>query len=253
MLCSQAARAPRGLRLHQGRQLAVDLREGRGQRGGQGVEAQVQVGTVVAAPLLLGRAVRDQLAPAAAEELEVLDGGAGLGPQRGPHRGREPRQHARVQPVGLGQDAVGAGEVASLARIDDDDWQASGAQGGDHGPLVATAGFQHDAGRPQRLELPRQPPQAAACARDRPGRPRGLHGHVQLGLRHIDPHRHVRWCRHWVPSGNAGHAPCLADAGSCSRPRQLFGLWASVRAGTTLLCSGLRRPRCDRSVPARSL
>ena len=82
----------------------------------------------MAAPLRLGRAVRDQLAPPAAEELEVLDGGAGLGPQRRPHRGREPRQHARVQPVGLGQDAVGAGEVASLARIDDDDWQASGAQ-----------------------------------------------------------------------------------------------------------------------------
>ena len=92
----------------------------------------------MAAPLRLGRAVRaTRWRRRRLRSWEVLDGGAGLGPPRGPHRGREPRQHARVQPVGLGQDAVGAGDVARLARIDDDDWQASGAQGGDHGPLVA--------------------------------------------------------------------------------------------------------------------
>ncbi len=212
MLCSQAARVRSvGSACTRAASWRSTCGEGRGPRGPEEIEAQVQVGAVVAAPLLLGHVVRDQLAPAAAEDLEVLDGGAGLGP----HRGRETRQHARVQPVGLGQDAVGAGEVAGLAGIDQDDRQAGRGQGGYHGPLKAPAGFQHDASRPQRLELPLQAPQAAACARDCPDRPRGLHGYVQPGLRHIDPHCHVRWCRHWVPSGNAGHTPCLADLGSC--------------------------------------
>ena len=215
MLCSQVARAQLGLRLHQGRQLAVDLREGRGQRGGHGVEAQVQVGGVVAAPLLLGRAGRDQLAPPATEELEVLDRSAGLGAQRGSDLRREPRQHAGIDAVGLGQDAVGAGEVADLAGIDSDDRQAGRGQGGHHGALVAAAGFQHDAGGPQRLEPPLQAPQAAPRARHCPRRPRGIHGHVQSGLRHIDPHRHRCVPSHWVPSGNAGRTPGLADAGSC--------------------------------------
>ena len=253
MLRSQVARAQRGLRLHQGGQLAVDLRQGRGQRGGHGVEAQVQVGPVVVPALLLGRAVRDQLAAPAAQVLQVLDRRAGLGAHRGPYLGREARQQAGIDVVGLGQDAVGAGEVAGLARIDADDRPAGRAQGADHGPLVAAAGFQHDAAGPPRLELPRQAPQAAPRARHRPGRPRGLDGNVQLGLRHINPDRDVRVSRHWVPSDNAGYTPCLADAGSWSRPRYLFGLWASVRAGTTLLSHGLQRPRSDRSVPARAL
>ena len=180
-----------------------------------GVEAQVQVGAVVVPPLLLGRAVRDQLAAPAAQVLKVLDRGAGLGAQRGTDLRREPRQHAGIDAVGLGQDAVGAGEVAGLAGIDADDRQTGRAQGDDHGALVAAAGFQHDAAGPQRLELPLQPPQAAARARHRPGRARGLDGDVQPGLRHIDPYRYVRVGRHWVPSGNAGHTPCLADAGSC--------------------------------------
>ena len=41
-----------------------DLREGSGQRGDQGGEAQVQLGTVMAALLLLGRAVCAQFAAA---------------------------------------------------------------------------------------------------------------------------------------------------------------------------------------------
>ena len=86
------------------------------------------MGSVVAAPLLLGRAVRDQLAAPAAQVLKVLDRGAGLGAQRGTDLRREPRQHAGIDAVGLGQDAVGAGEVAGLARIDADDRQARAAR-----------------------------------------------------------------------------------------------------------------------------
>ena len=169
----------------------------------------------MAALLLLGDARRDQLVPAAAKGLPPPLHLRGLGAPWGPHLRREARQHAGIQPIGLGQDAVGAGEVADLARIDADDRQAGRGQGGQHGPLVAAASFQHDADRPQRLEPPLQAPQAAPRARHRPGRPRGLHGHVQPGLRHINPYRYVRVGRHWVPSDNAGRTPCLADAGSC--------------------------------------
>ena len=78
--------------------------------------------------------------------------------------------------IGLGQGAVGAGEVADLARIDHDHRQAR--QGGHHGPLVAAAGFQHDAGGPQ--GLPADPASgagrraSAAPSRSRPwaARPR---------------------------------------------------------------------------------
>ena len=61
-----------------------------------------------------------------------------------------------------------------------------------------------------------------------------------------------------TPRGCTSHTPLhapphLARSGLAPRPWQLFGLWASVRAGTTLLSRGLQRPRSDRSVPARSL
>ena len=253
MLRSQAARAQRRLGLDEGRQLALDLGEGRGQRRDHGVDAQVQVGAVLALLLLLGRAVVDQLAAPATENLEILRGGAGLGAQLGAHLGGEPGQDLRVQPVGLGQAPEGAGEVAGLARIDADDRQAGRGQGGDHDALVAAAGFQHDAGRPPRLELLLQAPQPAPRARHRPGRAAGLDRDVQLRLGHIDPDRDVRGSCHWVPSGHAGDTPCLADSGSWLRPRHLFGLCASARAGTTLLSHGLLGPRGDRSVPARAL
>ena len=232
--------------------MAVDLREGRGQGGGHRVEAQVQVGTGVVAPLLLGRTIRHQLAAPAAQVLQVLDRGAGLGAHRGPHLGRAAGQPAGIEVVGLGQHAVRAGEVAGLARIDLDHRQAGHAQRGHHDPLVAAAGLHHEATGPPRLELRLQAPQAAPRARHRPGRPRGLDGNVQLGVRDIDPDRDVRGSRHWASSGTAGPTPCRADAGSWSRPRYLFGLRASVRAGTTLLSYGLQRPRSDRSVPARA-
>ena len=114
------------------------------------------------------------------------------------------------------------GEVAGLAGIDADDRQTGRAQGDDHGALVAAAGFQHDAAGPQRLELPLQPPQAAARARHRPGRARGLYGDVQPGLRHIDPYRYVRvWAAiGYPPATLAIHAlPCRCGLGIFVRPR----------------------------------
>jgi len=102
--------------------------------------------------------------------------------------------------------------VVRLARIDHDHRQAG--QGGHHAALVAARGFQHDADWLERAEVGAQPAQAAASARHRPGRFRGMHGHRQALLGHIDSDRDVRWRGHSVPSGCADLAPRLADPGS---------------------------------------
>ena len=121
--------------------------------GGHGVEAQVQVAGGVAAPRLVGCAIGHPLAAPAAQDLQVLDHGAGLGAERGPYFGRAAGQDLGVQPVGLGQPAQGAGNSVGLARIDAHHRQAGRGQARHHEPLVAAAGFHHDAGRPECLEL----------------------------------------------------------------------------------------------------
>ena len=92
----QAARAPRELRLHQGRQLAVDLREGRGQRGGKGAKSRSR----------WARSWRRRWRSAVRSATSWGRGG--------PHRGRKPCQHVRVQSVCLGQDAVVANALADV-------------------------------------------------------------------------------------------------------------------------------------------
>ena len=192
------------------------LREGRGQRA----EAQVARSWP---PLLLQHGPR----PVKAGRLKLdLDGGAGLGPQAAP---RPARQHCasshRVARMPWAR--------ARLARIDDDDWQASGAQGGDHGPLVAPlASSTMRVGRSA---------SSCPCNRRRPPRARGT----------------VQWRRGPRPRPT-GPASALVRAalgkrggGECldpSRPRNLGQRagrddpWAE-RSLTT---------RCDRSVPGVS-
>ena len=143
---------------------------------------------------------------------QVLDRLRGLGPDRRPHVGREAGQHAGIEAIGLGQGAVGSGEVAGLARIDHDDRPVG--QRGDHRPFVPARGFQHNAGRLQGLDPGLQPAQASRRARHGPGVLGRPHGHVQLGLRHIDPEHDVHWGSHSVPSTGAGRTPHLADTGS---------------------------------------
>ena len=206
------AGAQGGLGLHEGRQIPVRLLDQAGHHGQECVAAGQLRGLQVAALLLLGDARLDQLVPAAAKGLQPPLHLRGLGAQWGPHLRREARQPAGIQPIGLGQGAVGASEVADLARIDHDHRQARQAR--HHGPLVAAGRFQHDAGRPPGRQPAPQAAQAAARARTRPGVARGLHRHVHLGLRHIDPHRHLGVPSHWVPSDDAGDTPRLADAGS---------------------------------------
>jgi len=79
----------------------------------------------VGALQLLGDARLDQLVPAADEDLEPPLRLRGVGAPRGPHLGGEARQDLGVLPIGLGEGAEGAGEVADLAGIDADDRPAA--------------------------------------------------------------------------------------------------------------------------------
>ena len=113
---------------------------------------------------------RDQLVPAAGEGLEPSLRLRERGAPRGAHLSREPRQHASIQLIGLGEGAVGAGEVADLARIDHHHRQVR--QGGHHRALIPTAGFQHPRGWGLECGQPvAQPVQAAAGAPYRPEPP----------------------------------------------------------------------------------
>ena len=184
------AGAQGGLGLHDGRERPVRLLDQARQHGQERVAAGQLVGRQVAALLLLGHARRDQLVPAAGEGLEPSLRLRERGAPRGAHLRREPRQHASIQLIGLGEGAEGAGEVADLARIDHHHRQVR--QGGHHRALIPTAGFQHHAGGLECGQPVAQPVQAAAGAPYRPGRPRRVHSDVQAPLRHIDPDVHIR-------------------------------------------------------------
>ena len=191
MLWSQVARGRRvGSACTTAAERPVRLLDQTRQHGQERVAAGQLVGRQVAALLLLGHARRDQLVPAAGEGLEPSLRLRERGAPRGAHLSREPRQHASIQLIGLGEGAEGAGEVADLARIDHNHRQVR--QGGHHRALIPTAGFQHHAGGLECGQPVAQPVQAAAGAPYRPGRPRRVHSDVQAPLRHIDPDVHIR-------------------------------------------------------------
>ena len=67
-------------------------------------------------------------------------GGVGLGSVGGAKVGED----FGVEPIGLGEQPAGAGEVADLARIEDADGQAVAVERGDQGVLVAAGGLAED-------------------------------------------------------------------------------------------------------------
>ena len=92
----------------------------------------------------------------------------------------EARDRLRVQPIGLGQPAGGAGEVADLARVDDHQRQAGGAECRGDGRLEAARGFEQD-------ELRRQPRQALGQSREPVGLPADGEGLARRTQMHIEP------------------------------------------------------------------
>ncbi len=143
-------------------------------RGRKRSRTQETKARLVGLPWRCGRQRRARCAPERARSGNSGARGSGLG-ESGPWRW-----------------AGGAAEAGPLPRTapargrsrgsDADSRLVGRDQGCQHGPLVAAAGFQRDPGRPRRLQPSRR-------ARHRPRRPRGLDGHVQLPLRHLDPRR----------------------------------------------------------------
>src|ERR1700722_7858130 len=58
--------------------------------------------------------------------------------------GAEVGQDARIEPVGLGQDAAGAGEVANLARVDNAQRDAALVKAGDESILITAGGLTNE-------------------------------------------------------------------------------------------------------------
>ncbi len=92
----------------------------------------------------------------------------------------------RIEGVGLGEPAGGAGEVPDLARVDHRQWQARRAERRRDRDLEAARRLQHHEGNLQPAQARRQLFQAFAVARDGKGLPGRAQMHVQTILRHVD-------------------------------------------------------------------
>ena len=222
MLCSQAARVRRvGSGLHGAGDLRVDSRLAR-QHGQQSGDLGPEVGGGLAAPLLLSPAHGEELA-AAIRRVQVLGGGIGLGAHGRLDRRGEAREHLGIERVRLRQDAVGAGKVAHLARVDHRHGQTGGAEGGHHRLLVAAAGLQHEA---------RHGWQRAHAADQG-----GVAGRV-LATRQAGPVGWTatsRWSRATsMPTYGAAAIPLSSPCVLASRP----ALWIRARSGGPGNCSG---------------
>ena len=182
MLCSQAARgAQRRMGLHRVVEPRVEVGQVLGQPGQVGVEVGPERWRGLVAPLLLGHADGEELAPPGNQGVQVLGGRIRARTQRRLDLGGEAGQHPGVEPVGLGQDVAAAGEVAHLPRIDHHRRQPGRDERGVHGPLVAAAGLQHEA---RGLERPRAVDQRGV-ARGRVGDAPGVLGRMHRDIQMI--------------------------------------------------------------------
>ena len=132
------------------------------------------------APLLLGHAHGQELAPASDQGVQVAGGHIWARAHRGLDLGREAGQHPGVEPIGLGQNVAAAGEVAHLPRIDHHRRQPRGDQRRVDRLLVAATGFQHDPGGLQGLRAAHQRGMPCGGVGDPPGVLRGVARDIQM-------------------------------------------------------------------------
>ncbi len=156
-----------------------------GQPGEMGGEVGPERWRGLVPPLLLRHAHGQELAAPGDQGVQVLGGRIRARAQRRLDLGGEARQHPGIQAVGLGQDVAAAGEVAHLPRIDHHRRQPRGRQGGIHGPFVAAAGFQHEAGGLQGLGPADQAAVARRGVADAPRVPGRVHRDIQMIARDI--------------------------------------------------------------------
>jgi len=104
-----------------------------------------------------------------------------------------------IEPVGLGEPAAGAGELANLARIDHGGDQPRLAQRQPQRPFVPARRLQHDPFAAQRPQPADQGIVAGPVVADRKADPERAHMHVQTVLRNIDPYKNRRAHHHPIP------------------------------------------------------
>jgi hypothetical protein len=101
--------------------------------------------------------------------------------------------HCRVDRVGLGQSANGAGELAHLARIDNGDRKAGcGERGGDHAFIAAARLEDYQRGRPRLQSRDQSAQTFRVCGAAERG---AIRSHMQVDprLRHVDANKAIRF------------------------------------------------------------
>ncbi len=134
----------------------------------------------------LGGEPLDQRPAARQEARHELRIGAGQWPRGGPNALGTEGQDVRVEVVGLGQLAGGAGEVAHLAGIGDDDGQSPSDERGDERGLVAAGGFEDDERGTEPLQLLDEAADAGLVVGDGGRGARGALDPDELGLGDVD-------------------------------------------------------------------
>ena len=101
----------------------------------------------------LGGQHLDELPAAGDQRGQILLRGVGERPRLGPDVRRKPRQHVRIQGVGLGEAPDRFGKVADLPRIDDGDRQPRQRERRRDIGFIAAGRLEDDQRRRQRLHL----------------------------------------------------------------------------------------------------
>ena len=139
----------------------------------------------------LGRHHLDDLTPAGDQLAEAAGLFVRHRPGIGSDRLCEVGARRRIDGVGLGKPACGAGEIADLARVHHRKRQAGRAERARHRRLETARRFEHDQRHIQLTQASHQLIQAFSVARDGKGLPRRAHMHVEPILRHIDAYEHL--------------------------------------------------------------
>ena len=158
-----------------------------GQSGDAPLEVTAQEGALGCGALVLqGGQLGDGAEAGAHEFLEELEDLGCWRPFVWVHDGGEHGQHAGIQGVGLGQDAVGLGEHSHPVGIGDGDGDARGIEAAVQGPVPFTGGLEDNQGHGEALEPALERADALGCVGDAPGGVVGQHVDIQPVLANVD-------------------------------------------------------------------
>ena len=211
---------PMGRLAHPPGDLPVQVRQLRVQDGDHPLDAGQDNGAGHVAALEFRGAHLDHLATAGSQgrQVAVSLGGGRLGGDRC-HLAVAGNDEG-VQAVGLGQDALGAGEVPHGPGIHHGHGQAGFPQEGGCQGFVAAGGFQGDEGRVQGQQAEDQGSHRLAGVGDPPRLPRRMGRDVQPVFGHVNADETPLWGCH-----TSSLRPCLVDAGSLRAPATVRAPW----------------------------